>query len=61
MSKTSHRFTLLLGISLPTLTLPALRGPTGLPLGVQCVADAGQDERLLGAGAFIERCLAEGT
>ena len=48
-------------LGLPTLTLPALRGPTGLPLGVQCVADAGQDERLLGAGAFIERCLAEGT
>ncbi|HEX2539997.1 MAG TPA: amidase [Caldimonas sp.] len=48
----------LLGV--PTLTLPAFRGPTGLPIGIQLVAGRGNDAVLLRAGAAIEAALACG-
>ncbi|MFI0981822.1 amidase [Streptomyces sp. NPDC021093] len=43
---------------LPSLSLPAGRGAGGLPLGVQCVARAGEDERLLEWGTDLQRTLA---
>ncbi|WP_328319815.1 amidase [Streptomyces sp. NBC_00388] len=44
---------------LPSLTLPAGHAGNGLPLGLQCVGAAGDDERVLLWGASIERALAE--
>jgi Asp-tRNA(Asn)/Glu-tRNA(Gln) amidotransferase A subunit family amidase len=38
---------------LPSLSLPAGRAANGLPWGLQCVAGAGQDERLVGWGARL--------
>jgi Asp-tRNA(Asn)/Glu-tRNA(Gln) amidotransferase A subunit family amidase len=41
---------------LPTISLPLLSGPAGLPVGVQMIAAAGQDRRLLEAAAtFVGR------
>jgi len=48
----------LLGV--PCLTLPAGRGPRGLPLGVQLVGRIGDDARLLAVAAAVERALAVG-
>jgi len=44
-------------LGLPCITLPAGCGPTGLPLGVQLVADFDQDERLLRVAQWVERAL----
>src|SRR5262245_20716892 len=38
---------------LPTVSLPLLTGPSGLPVGVQMIAAAGQDRRLLVAAAAL--------
>lgn len=38
----------------PALTIPVGRGPAGLPLGLQIVGRAGDDERLLGLAAWCE-------
>ncbi|MCX4723545.1 amidase [Streptomyces sp. NBC_01020] len=45
---------------LPSLTLPAGHAGNGLPLGLQCVGAAGDDERVLAWGALIEAALGEG-
>ncbi len=42
-------------LGLPCLTLPVMRGPRGLPVGVQLVARWHDEARLLAAAAFIER------
>ncbi|TBW41346.1 amidase [Siculibacillus lacustris] len=42
----------------PCLSLPAGRGPAGLPVGVQIVGRIGADADLLAAAAFIEQALA---
>ncbi|MBV9014570.1 MAG: amidase [Alphaproteobacteria bacterium] len=47
----------LLGV--PCLTLPAIWGDSGLPTGVQLVGRIGEDDRLMAAGLFLERALAE--
>ena len=39
---------------LPALSLPAGRGMSGLPIGLQCVGRFGQDEKLLSWAAAIE-------
>ncbi|NDZ77975.1 amidase [Streptomyces sp. SID10853] len=44
---------------LPSLTLPAGHAGNGLPLGLQCVGAAGDDERVLAWGAAIETALGE--
>ncbi|MER0240607.1 amidase [Streptomyces sp. HSW2009] len=44
---------------LPALTVPAGSLPPGLPLGLQCVAPFGADERLLGWASAIEAVLAD--
>lgn len=43
---------------MPALTLPAGRSANGLPVGLQCVARAGHDERLLAWGVRLEGTLA---
>ena len=43
----------------PCLTLPAVWGDSGLPTGVQLVGRIGDDARLIAAGLFLERVLAE--
>jgi amidase len=43
----------------PCLTLPAVWGDSGLPTGVQLVGRIGDDARLMAAGLFLERALAE--
>ncbi|HZS81501.1 MAG TPA: amidase [Stellaceae bacterium] len=43
----------------PCVTIPAGRGPNGLPLGAQLVGRVGDDARLLRAAAFLERALAD--
>jgi amidase len=43
----------------PCLSVPAGRGPAGLPVGVQLVARLNDDARLLAAAAFVEDALAE--
>ena len=37
----------------PCVSLPVLRGPAGLPVGLQLVGKRGGDEALLGAAAFV--------
>ena len=44
-------------MNLPAVNLPALRGPTGLPVGIQLVGHFRQDDRLFAAGRWIERRL----
>jgi Asp-tRNA(Asn)/Glu-tRNA(Gln) amidotransferase A subunit family amidase len=45
----------LLGV--PCITLPAGRGPQGLPLGVQLVADYDADEQLLLCAEWVRNAL----
>jgi Asp-tRNA(Asn)/Glu-tRNA(Gln) amidotransferase A subunit family amidase len=45
---------------MPCLTLPAGRGPRGLPLGVQLVGRRHGDEKLLGVGLWVEGRLGAG-
>src|SRR5205807_6897707 len=52
-----NRMWTLLGV--PCLTLPAVWGDSGLPTGVQLVGRVGDDARLMAAGLFLERALAE--
>ena len=42
-------------LHVPAVTIPAFRGPRGLPIGVQLVAPRHADDRLLGAAARIAR------
>lgn len=41
----------------PAVSVPGLRGPNGLPVGVQVVAPAGQDAVALGAAAVVQQVL----
>jgi Asp-tRNA(Asn)/Glu-tRNA(Gln) amidotransferase A subunit family amidase len=43
----------------PAVSVPAGRGPGGLPLGLQLVGAAATDERLLGAAAWTEAALGQ--
>ncbi len=45
---------------MPCLTLPAGKGPDGLPVGVQLVGRRHDDARLLAVGLWVERRLAQG-
>jgi Asp-tRNA(Asn)/Glu-tRNA(Gln) amidotransferase A subunit family amidase len=45
---------------MPCLTLPAGRGPDGLPVGVQLVARRHTDERLLAVALWVEERLGDG-
>src|SRR6516162_7986879 len=45
---------------MPCLTLPAGRGPDGLPVGVQLVGRRHDDDRVLQIGLWVERQLEEG-
>jgi Asp-tRNA(Asn)/Glu-tRNA(Gln) amidotransferase A subunit family amidase len=51
-----NRMWTLLGV--PCLTLPALWGENGLPVGVQLVGRIGDDAGLMAAALFLERALA---
>ncbi len=42
----------------PALTLPLFSGPTGLPMGLQVVAEPGDDERLFRVAGWLQRTLA---
>ncbi|MFS3135384.1 amidase [Gluconacetobacter sacchari] len=42
---------------LPTVTLPGLLGPSGLPVGIQCLAPHGTDHALLGHALWAEALL----
>lgn len=44
-------------VGAPAVTIPAGRGPSGLPLAVQLVGAPGDDRRLLSAAAWAERVL----
>lgn len=46
-------------LRIPSLTLPAGRGATGLPLGVQFLVPSGEDDALLAIGAWAAPALAE--
>ena len=41
----------------PALTVPAGRGPRGLPLGIQLVGAVGNDALTLSAAAWVQRAL----
>jgi len=45
-------------LGLPTISLPLLRGPSGLPLGVQLVGGWGEDARLLRAATWLDAQIA---
>jgi amidase len=47
-------------LGLPCITVPAAKGPGGLPLGVQLIAAAGNDAGLMRAAAWVEQVLATG-
>ncbi|WP_312666346.1 hypothetical protein, partial [Pantoea sp. CTOTU49201] len=42
----------------PCITVPATRGPKGLPVGIQLVGRIGDDARLLHGAAWVEDHLA---
>lgn len=42
-------------LGLPTLSLPLLTGPAGLPIGAQLLARPGREARLLAAGVWVMR------
>ena len=42
-------------LGLPAISLPLLRGPAGMPLGVQLVGRSGEDARVLRAAAWLTR------
>ncbi len=42
-------------LGLPAISLPLLRGPVGMPLGVQLVGRSGEDARVLRAAAWLTR------
>lgn len=44
-------------VGAPAITIPAGRGPSGLPLGLQLVAAPGDDRRLLAAASWAEHVL----
>jgi Asp-tRNA(Asn)/Glu-tRNA(Gln) amidotransferase A subunit family amidase len=48
----------LLGV--PCLSLPVLRGPAGLPVGMQIVGRRGHDHALLECAAFVDRRMRSG-
>jgi Asp-tRNA(Asn)/Glu-tRNA(Gln) amidotransferase A subunit family amidase len=52
-----NRMWTLLGV--PCVTLPAHRGESGLPIGVQLVGRVGDDARLMAAALTLERALAK--
>jgi Asp-tRNA(Asn)/Glu-tRNA(Gln) amidotransferase A subunit family amidase len=54
-----NRMWTLLGV--PCLTIPVMWGESGLPTGVQLVGRVGDDPRLIMAGLFLERALAEAS
>jgi Asp-tRNA(Asn)/Glu-tRNA(Gln) amidotransferase A subunit family amidase len=54
-----NRMWTLLGV--PCVTLPAIRGDGGLPVGVQLVGRIGADARLMECAMFAERALPEAT
>ena len=43
----------------PAVTIPAYKGVTGLPVGIQLVGRIGGDAQLMEAALFAERALAE--
>lgn len=43
-------------LHVPCLTLPAITGPKGLPVGVQVIGRRDDDKRLLATAAFVEDC-----
>jgi len=45
-------------LGLPVVTVPAGRGPAGMPLGVQIIGPRRRDAALLGTARWIERTLA---
>ena len=47
-------------VGLPAVVLPLLRGPDGLPVGVQLVGPHGDDARLLRTARWLTRQLSEG-
>jgi Asp-tRNA(Asn)/Glu-tRNA(Gln) amidotransferase A subunit family amidase len=47
-------------LGLPCVNVPGLRGPTGLPIGVQLVGRAGEERPLLAAAACLRRVLVAG-
>lgn len=46
-------------VGAPAISVPAGRGPSGLPLGLQLCGAPGEDRALLGAAAWVERALVE--
>jgi len=46
-------------LGMPCVTLPAVWGDSGLPTGVQLIAQIGRDPELLACAVFAERALAE--
>lgn len=46
-------------VGAPALSLPVLSGPAGLPMGLQVVAEPGDDERLFRIAAWLLRALTE--
>ena len=44
-------------LHLPTISLPVVKGPNGLPVGIQLVGRIGSDRRLLGVARWVEERL----
>ncbi len=47
-------------LHVPCVTVPAIKGPKGLPVGVQVVGPLQHDAKVLAAAAFVESALARG-
>jgi len=46
-------------LGVPCVSVPGLKGPAGMPVGVQCVGAAGRAHETLAHAAWLERVLAE--
>ncbi len=44
-------------VGAPSITVPGLMGPNGLPVGTQLIAPLGQDSRVIGAAGWLQNLL----
>ncbi len=44
-------------VGAPSITIPGLKGPNALPVGVQLIAPLGEDSRVIGAAGWLQHLL----
>jgi len=44
-------------VGAPSITIPGLKGPNALPVGVQLIAPLGEDSRVIGVAGWLQHLL----